>query len=403
MSDNTKLSIREMLDALESDKNFQILKKMYNSPNGFTIMGNKRREEWHSNFVKWLLDPKENHKLGKIPLENFLKLVESKQASLKINKSDIADMHFETEHRTKSGRFIDIFGISNSLVLVIENKIKATENYKGDMPQSDDYYMYCEENYKDRQRCYVLLKAFSNSSLKNKEYIHITYQELFDQVINPACKISQKLKLEDTKRILDQYAIDISTPFSNSSILAYTQKDISKEIYEKHEKIIEIMRNSIRENHSDRESDICKFFYENIKYINNIILKSLGKSIIQPKSSEFKQLKGRELIKELLQYNYIIPNQTELIYKYMSATCIIKIDENEKFYTGFYEGDYDGSQKVEALESEFEKLRDAELEVEKALGSQNSNGGKSAYELILLNSGVEEAEGKKIGDFLEQL
>lgn len=39
-------------------------------------------------------------------------------------------MHFETEHRTKNGRFLDVFGISNSLVLVIENKIKATENYK---------------------------------------------------------------------------------------------------------------------------------------------------------------------------------------------------------------------------------------------------------------------------------
>ena len=62
-----------------------------------------------------------------------------------------------------------------------------------------------------------------------------------------------------------------------------------------------------------------------------------------------------------------------------------------------------GSQEVDILQSGFERLRDAELAVEKEVGSQNCNGGKSAYELMLLNSGIEEAEGKKIGDILKLL
>ena len=402
MSEEMNLEVKELLEALENDEDFKALMQKYNTPNPFTIMGDKRREEWHSSFVSWLLDPTENHKLGKFALEKFLELVESKRENLEIDKADIADMNFETEHKTNNGRKIDIFGTSCSLVLVIENKIKASETFTNGIPQSNDYYKYCEEKYKDRQRCYILLKAFSNSSVANENFISITYQELFDEVIKPACENCQKLKIEDTKRVLEQYALDISNPFTNST-LATTQKDISCEIYKKHAEIIEKIRITMRETDRDNESDIYKFFHRNIKYINNIILKSLGKNIIKPRTEELKKLKGNELLNVLLDYNYIIPNRTELIYKYMSATCIIMVDENRKFYTGYCMGDYDGSQEVDILQSGFERLRDAELAVEKEVGSQNCNGGKSAYELMLLNSGIEEAEGKKIGDILKLL
>ena len=109
MSKEMNPSIKDMLEALESDNDFRTLKQKYESPNEFTIMGNKRREEWHSSFVSWLLNPKQNHKLGKFPLEKFLELVESKGENLEIDKTDIADMKFETEHRTNGGRKIEYF------------------------------------------------------------------------------------------------------------------------------------------------------------------------------------------------------------------------------------------------------------------------------------------------------
>lgn len=398
MSIEVNSSIEDMIEALESDNDFKTLKQKYETPNEFTIMGNKRREEWHSSFVRWLLNPKENHKLGKFPLEKFLELVERKRENFKIDKTDIGDMKFETEHRTSTNRYIDIFGTSPSLVLVIENKIKAGETFKGIISQSNDYYIYCEEKYKDKQRCYVLLKAFDRK-LENEEYISVTYQELFDEVIKPTYEYCETLKLEDTKRVLENYALDISNPFSGI-ILANTQKDISFRIYEKHGEIIEKIRDTIWNMNRDNESNICKFFYKNKEYINDVILKSLGKNIIKPK---LQKLKGKELTNALLDYRYIIPDQTELIYKYKSATCIIKVDENRKFYMGYYMGDYDGSQEVDAIQSGFESLRDAQLMVEKELGSQNCNGGISAYRLTILNSGRKEAEGKKIGDILEIL
>ena len=311
-------------------------------------------------------------------------------------------MNFETEQTISDGRRIDVFGISSSLVLVIENKIKAGETFKNGIPQSEDYYIYCEKKYNDRQRCYILLKAFSNSSVANENYISVTYQELFDRVIKPAYDRCKELEMEDTRRVLEQYSIDISNPFT-SITLANTQKELSHEIYEKHAEIIEKMRDVMENVDRDDESDICQFFYNNIEYINSIILKSLDKKIIKPRTNEFKKLKGDELIDALMYYGYIKADYTELVYECMSATCIIMVDKNRKFYTGYYYGDYDGSQEVEVFKSGFKKLRDAEIEVEKAVGSKKVNGGENAYKLRLLNSGVEEAEGKKIGELLEKL
>ena len=396
MSKEINPGIKDMLKALENDNDFKTLKQKYESPNDFTIMGNKRREEWHSNFVCWLLDPKQNHKLGKFPLEKFLQLIESKRENLELNKTDIDDMKFKTEYPVK-GRRIDIFGESDSLVLVIENKIKATESIRGNQAQSDYYYSYCERIYQNKQKCYVLLKAFSNTRVQNENFISITYQELFDEVIKPACEQCQRLKIDDTKRVLEHYALNISNPFIDNGTLAHIQKDISNKIYQRHAEIIKIIRNTLKESDINKESAISSLFRRNKKYINDIILNSLGKPIIKEGSG----LKGKDLINDLIENDYIIPGVTELVYKYRSATCILKVAEDcTHYYAGYIMGDYDGSQDVDPLERSFEKPREAQLAVEKKLGSTSTNGGMSLYDLKLLNSGIEEAEGKKIGEIL---
>lgn len=384
-------NVEDMLRALENDDDFRLLKRKYESPNCFTIMGDKRREEWHSSFVCWLLDPKQNHKLSSFPIEKFLELVESKKADLKIDKTDIADIKFDTEHYIDSKRRIDIFGKSRSLLLVIENKIKSEEHNL----QSNDYYEYGEKNYKDKQRCYILLKAYPTTELDNENFIPITYQELFDYVIKPALEKSQELKLEDTHRVLEQYSLDISNPFTVSSFVN-AQKDISEKIYRKHTEILELICDTMRNDDKDEESQICKFFTTNYAYINDIILKSLKKNIIE------KNLRGVPLLKELLVRGFIIPDKTELTYKRNTATIIIMVDENGEFYSGYCWGDYSG-QDVEVFDIGFESLHKAQIAVEEEVhrlktGSDEPlvNAGKNVNYLKLINSGIPEAEGMLI-------
>lgn len=302
MSEISTVEIKNMLDDLENDNDFIELRKLYETPNCFTIMGDKRREEWHSNFVCWLLDPNENHGLGKFPLVKFLDLVESKCEELNIDKTDVENMEFEKESSAKDqtdnkGR-MDILGTSTSLILVIENKIKASENSKNDKPQSDVYFDSCEQEYKNRQRVYVLLKASSDTSLENKNFIHVTYQDLLDEVIKPAYEKCEELKLEDTKSVLKQYALDISNPFSDPQ-LAYANKDLSENIFKKHEEIISKIRQTMSDKKDrDKESVIYVFFNKYKEYINNAILKPLGKNAIND-----SRLDTKDTISNLMRKN----------------------------------------------------------------------------------------------------
>ena len=89
-------------------------------------------------------------------------------------KSDSADLslkmlfdmnldrvRFETEKTffTTDGkkRYIDVYGESDELVIVIENKVKARENMNGtDIGQTKDYRDYVEEHLKNGQKVVCL-------------------------------------------------------------------------------------------------------------------------------------------------------------------------------------------------------------------------------------------------------
>lgn len=402
MSEISTVEIKNMLDNLENDNDFIELRKLYETPNCFTIMGDKRREEWHSNFVCWLLDPNENHGLGKFPLVKFLDLVESKCEELNIDKTDVENMKFRKESSAKDqtdnkGR-MDILGTSTSLILVIENKIKAGENSKNDKPQSDVYFDSCEQEYKNRQRVYVLLKASSYTSLENKNFIHVTYQDLLDEVIKPAYEKCEELKLEDTKSVLKQYALDISNPFSDPQ-LAYANKDLSENIFKKHEEIISKIRQTMSDKKDrDKESVIYVFFNKYKEYINNAILKPLGKNAIND-----SRLDTKYIISYLMRKKYIIPGKTKLYYNRFGKTFIIWIDENCKFWAGYYEGEYDDSQEVNYIIKEYNSLHPAAAEIEGEAGSENSNPGITPKLMKLSNSGVKDAEGKTIEEILDSI
>lgn len=402
MSEISTVEIKNMLDDLENDNDFIELRKLYETPNCFTIMGDKRREEWHSNFVCWLLDPNENHGLGKFPLVKFLDLVESKCEELNIDKTDVENMKFKKESSAKDqtdnkGR-MDILGTSTSLILVIENKIKASENSKNDKPQSDVYFDSCEQEYKNRQRVYVLLKASSDTSLENKNFIHVTYQDLLDEVIKPAYEKCEELKLEDTKSVLKQYALDISNPFSDPQ-LAYANKDLSENIFKKHEEIISKIRQTMSDKKDrDKESVIYVFFNKYKEYINNAILKPLGKNAIND-----SRLDTKYIISYLMRKKYIIPGKTKLYYNRFGKTFIIWIDENCKFWAGYYEGEYDDSQEVNYIIKEYNSLHPAAAEIEGEAGSENSNPGITPKLMKLSNSGVKDAEGKTIEEILDSI
>ena len=403
MSDSMNKNFIELLRDLENDDDFIALKKKYETPNEFTIMGNKRREEWHSSFICWLLDPKQNHKLGSAPLMKFIELVNSKDAGISLDKKNIDEMKFTLEKPISKKKRIDIFGDCNQLKLVIENKIKSGENVINGRAQTDDYYEYCEKHYSNSQRCYILLKADLSTKVSNEHFISITYQELYDYVIEPLFMLCQtETGKEDTRRVLEHYILDISNPFS--MMLAFTQKELSGRIYEKHETIIEAMRKAVLEHGNDDKSELCKFFKQNRVYIDNSILRSLNKPTILQSYS--RRPNGSYVIERLLELGYLKVGETEITYEFCEKTVIIMLEGNQTTYqyrVGIGEDNYDGKQEVEAFADAYGKLRDAAIEAEERLDSGNSNPGKIVYDMVLMHAGKPEADGKTIGDVWDSL
>ena len=65
--------LREFYDDLLKDPDFDRLDLELKNPNIFQILRISNNEIRHSNFLSWLLDPNQSHKLGDVFLKRFLR------------------------------------------------------------------------------------------------------------------------------------------------------------------------------------------------------------------------------------------------------------------------------------------------------------------------------------------
>lgn len=405
--------MNDMINVLKHDIDFQTLIKKYESPNCFNVMGRTRREEWHSNFVCWLLDSSSNHNLGNFPLKTFFELI-NKNSNEKINIDEIDIDHttFKTEFSIPIPGRIDIFGENEKFILIIENKVDANEtwNKEVDKYQTDVYFEYFEgrKEYEDKQKYYVYLRPKSGNRPSNKNFVSITYQELFDEVIFKC--INRESITDETKLVLEQYAISISDPNSERTHMAYTEKVIAEEIFKKHESVIDIIRSTMNDINRDEESDICVFFEEYQGYINEI-LGAIEQPLITKRTES--SLTGNEFLKTLCDKEIVIPDKTELIFerKGFGVTYIIQIGiEKGEYYcqTGYYEGKYTGKELVKIIADEnnsnkFNTINRAAKTVEIVYKNNTNktigvNDGAPAGQFRVLHSGKKVAEGKTIDE-----
>ena len=67
--------LKSQYDILLKNEDFDKLDLGLKNPNIFQILRITKNEIRHSNFLSWLLDPNESHKLGDIFLKRFLREV----------------------------------------------------------------------------------------------------------------------------------------------------------------------------------------------------------------------------------------------------------------------------------------------------------------------------------------
>ena len=266
----------EQAEQLISSKQFQQLKYFQEKTNVFTIVGQTHTEHWHSSFMSWLLNPASSLGLGHYPLVRLLSLYMIKSDSADLSLKMLFDMNldrvsFETEKTffTTDGkkRSIDVYGESDELVIVIENKVKARENMNGtDIGQTKDYRDYVEEHLKNGQKVVCLfITPDPKQKPYDRNYIQITYQEFYDYVI--AKCIEHPQLNEDGKYLLEQYANNLREPVHGSP-MALVNTSLCNEIYDRYSETLDEIFDDVEASTDYREDSklTCVVYshYQNI-------------------------------------------------------------------------------------------------------------------------------------------
>lgn len=343
----------EQAEELIASKQFQQLKYFQEKTNVFTIVGQTHTEHWHSSFMSWLLDPNSSLCLGHYPLVRLLSLYmiksEASDFSLKtVFGMNLDAIHFETEKTfftaDKKKRAIDVYGESDELVLVIENKVKARENMNGsNVGQTKDYRDYVEEHSKKGQKVICMfITPDPKQKPYDKSYTQITYQEFYDYVIAKCIEHPQLNK--DGRYLLEQYANNLREPVHGSP-MALVNIGLCNEIYDLHSEVLDQIFEDVEKssNYTEDEKLSCVVYSHYQSIFDEIFLsldeKQYGrtpKSTIQRKIVSFTDLynagkiqNGTEFIMEYDGvYHYAIAE-----FDALDNECyMLLLDENKQPY-----------------------------------------------------------------------
>ncbi len=369
---------REKIEALITDKDFLQLQYDGARTNLFDIIGKGDAENWHSNFLKWLFDPKASHGLKGFPLECLFYIYCSKQDqfsnSRKVVFSEISEelaegfkfkrepvvdyksLPVELKRRLtkKSGR-IDIFGENEkeNTIIVIENKVTSDEeiipckipdeNGKSEYGQTELYFEYFEndinyERYRGRGY-YIFLTPKGDTRAYDTHYVTITYQEIFDRVIRK-CLDYPNLS-EHARFILNEYSNNLRATIVENKPMAYVNKEMCAAIYVKHSDAFQYLSAVVGQDKNYKTEELKLF--RTYKALINEVLLSVGQPVIReyPK----KKPEGMDFVDLLCENGKLIPNDImgELYFTQNGINYEVDVKKNDEGYYleyGYYSGEY---------------------------------------------------------------
>jgi len=271
---NEQRDYRKDIIAFSNSREYRELNAFYQRKSNFEILGIHRRETEHSRFIAWLLDPSESHGLGTFGFKKFLEVcvmsqLDSKQpfpqgaASLKdeliLGTSKIVKTTVKTELPLGKGERIDIFvdcslamptdgQQTKRLVVLIENKVSSTEHDS----QTVRYKNWLKEHEADYDFSLLVyltpvptlkLAEYKEPDCECKDFLHINYQYLVDNLIEPALalvqpKVAQDF-ITDYLRALSVPSVAVENDKKNKGdvIMAITENEskLLKAFWEEHE------------------------------------------------------------------------------------------------------------------------------------------------------------------------
>lgn len=255
---------------LYKSKEYMAITAYYDQKNIFEILGVPRREDVHSNFLAWLLNPNESHGYGTFPLQQFLRLIALAAKTYPCNKEipvadidaqfldklllgtkTVASVSIEREKWTSNKKRMDLVlevrfkDDSKTLPVIIENKVKSDEHDD----QTNDYHDWGIKEYANSEKYETPLFVFLSPKYDaqslaieerkgfcvNDSYILISYQDIMEHLLEP-CK--EQDGSEYAKSIVKDYMRCLSDSEKEKGDVMATEnetKELLREFWNKNE------------------------------------------------------------------------------------------------------------------------------------------------------------------------
>jgi hypothetical protein len=221
--------------------------------NIFEAIGVVRQELRHSDFLAFLLNPSQNHRLEDVFLKRLLKrvLLEADEVTdlsgLRVSPVDIDIADLEDAEVRREWKNIDILvhSPSNRLVCAIENKIGSKEH-------SDQLLRYRKIVSKEFGNCRAILIYLSPEGDRpsDNKWIACSYSKI-TELIDTICKNNQSTLGADVYTLMTHYSNLIRRHIVSDSEIA----ELCQKIYNKHKPALDL----IFEHRPDLQSELAEF------------------------------------------------------------------------------------------------------------------------------------------------
>ena len=263
-------------DKLLKDEDFDKLDLGLKNPNIFQILRITKNEIRHSNFLSWLLDPSQSHKLGDIFLKRFLRKVFSSEKFGELDQVDVEGMDLTKVEIQREWKNIDILIKLKNVVVCVENKVLSKEHSN----QLVKYKEIIENEFPNFQKTFVYLTPEGDSSEDESEvYEPISYQFIVDSLERIVSVYGESLN-EQVKNYIKDYITIIKRELMGTDKLT----ELSKKIYQNHKDLFDFIID-----HKPDVLDKVKSIFEKQIQKRGWVLGSQGKSYLRfttPKISE---------------------------------------------------------------------------------------------------------------------
>jgi|TARA_B110000003_G_C16587440_1_gene510419 hypothetical protein len=225
--------LKQRYDNLLKDEDFDKLDLGLKNPNIFQILRISNNEIRHSNFLSWLLDPNQSHKLGDIFLKRFLREVFSSEKFGEIDQFDVEGLNFTNVEIQREWKNIDILIKIQDVVVCIENKVLSKEHSN----QLMRYREIIETQFPNHKKTYVYLTPDGHESEEeNDQYEPISYDFIVGTLERIMSVYGESLNIQVQNYIKDYITIIKRTLMGTDKLT-----ELSKKIYSNHRELLDFI------------------------------------------------------------------------------------------------------------------------------------------------------------------